>query len=155
MKNDTIIYAKREKNDTNFTQNFLKATLQDLISQPESHENTVSIIEAQEELEKLEAKVLHDTLSKKANYNLLDNERPSKAFLAMENSKQGYSEVTKLRIPNTKFNPLLPESAINMKYYSITDDDLIRYEMKASFQSIFNAQPNLHNTRVAKTLHFS
>ena len=64
----------------------------------------------------------------------------------MENSKQGYSEITKLRIPNTRFNPLLPESAINMKYFSITDNDLIRYEMTSAFQQIFNAQPNLHNS---------
>ena len=63
----------------------------------------------------------------------------------MENSKRGYSEITKLRIPNTQFNPLLPESAVNMKYYSITQDDLIRYEMTSAFQKIFNPQLNLHN----------
>ena len=65
----------------------------------------------------------------------------------MENSKQGYSEVTKLRIPNTKFNPLLPDTALNMKFYTITDDDLIRYEMKTAFQNIFKAQPNLNNSK--------
>ena len=32
-----------------------------------------------------------------------------------------------------------------MKYYSITDADLIRYEVKASFQKIFQAQTNLQS----------
>ena len=64
----------------------------------------------------------------------------------MEKSKQGYSEITKLHIPNTHYNPLLPESAVNMKFFSITNNDLIRYEMTSAFQKIFNAQPNLHNS---------
>ena len=63
----------------------------------------------------------------------------------MENSKRGYSKITKLRIKNTLYNPLLPESAVNMEYFSITNSDLIRYEMTSAFQKIFNAQPNLHN----------
>ena len=67
----------------------------------------------------------------------------------MENSKRGYSKITKLRIKNTLYNPLLPESAVNMEYFSITNSDLIRYEMTSAFQKIFNAQPNLHNTTVA------
>ena len=145
MKSDTIAFSKKDKHTTNNHLNHLKATLQDLISEPESEENSIAIHETQEEIEIMETKVLYDSLSKKANFNLLENERPTKAFLSMENSKQGYSEVTKLRIPNTRFNPLLPESALNMKYFTITDDDLIRYEMKTAFQNIFKAQPNLNN----------
>ena len=146
MKADTIVFSKREKFEHTKTQNVLKATLQELISEPESEENTIAIHDTQEELEQLEHKLLYNTLSKKANFNLLENEKPTKSFLSMENSKQGYSEITKLRIQNTKFNPLLPESAINMRYFSITDADLIRYEVKSSFQKIFQAQNNLQNT---------
>ena len=146
MKDDTIVYSSRENATHNNTIHELKNTLQELISEPESAENALHIHETQTQLEDLETKLLFNTLSKKANFNLLENERPSKAFLSMENSKQGYSEVTKLRIPNTLFNHLLPESAVNMKYYSITNSDLIRYEMTSAFQSIFNAQPNLHNS---------
>ena len=146
MKEDTIAYSKKEKNNFINTQNELKTTLQNLISDPESEENTINIHKTQENLEHLENKLLYDTLSKKANFNLLHNEKPTKTFLSMENSKQGYSEITLLRIPNTKFNPLLPESAINMKYFSLTDSDLIRYEMKSSFQKIFQKQDNLLNT---------
>ena len=117
-----------------------------MISEPESEENTIAIHETQEKLDQLEHQLLYNTLSKKSNFNLLQNEKQTKAFLSMENSKQGYSEITKLRILNTKFNPILPESAVNMKYFSITDADLIRYEVKASFQKIFQAQTNLQST---------
>ena len=146
IKDDSIIYSSREKANHNVNENKLKATLQELISEPESDENTLLIHETQAQLDDLETKHLYNTLSKKANFNLLENERPSKCFLSMENSKQGYSEITKLRISNTRFNPLLPESAENMKYFSITNSDLIRYEMTSAFQKIFNAQPNLHNS---------
>ena len=145
IKDDTIIYSAREKANINNTEAELKATLQELICEPETEENTLRIHETQEKLENLETKVLYSTLSKKANFNLLENERPTKSFLSMENSKQGYSEITKLRILNTQFNPNLPESAVNMKYFSITNSDLIKYEMTSAFQQIFNAQSNLHN----------
>ena len=145
IKDDTICYSSRQKANERNTDFELKETLQKLISEPESEENEILIHETQEQIEKIETQYLYDTLSKKANFNLLENERPSKSFLSMENSKQGYSEITKLRIPNTRFNPLLPESAINMKYFSITNSDLIRYEMTSAFQQIFNAQPNLNN----------
>jgi hypothetical protein len=117
-----------------------------LISEPESDTNTILIHETQQRIEELETKLLYNTLSKRSNCNLLDNERPSKAFLSMENSNQGYSEITKLRIPNPHFNELLPDSATNMSHFSITDNDLIRYEMTAAFQKIFNKQPDLHNS---------
>ena len=109
------MYSSREKTKHNNTEAELKTTLQQLISEPESDENSLLIHNTQTQLEDLETKFLYNTLSKKANFNLLDNERPSKSFLSMENSKLGYSQITKLRIPNTKFNPLLPESAVNYK----------------------------------------
>ena len=100
MKEDTIAYSKKEKNNFINTQNELKTTLQNLISDPESEENTINIHKTQENLEHLENKLLYDTLSKKANFNLLHNEKPTKTFLSMEDSKQGYSEITMLRIIN-------------------------------------------------------
>ena len=146
IKDDTIVYSSREKAHLNNTAAELKDTLQKLISEPESDENTLHIHDTQTQLENFETKLLYNALSKKANFNLLENERPSKSFLSMENSKQGYSEITKLRIPNKLYNPLLPESAANMEYFSITNSDLIRYEITSAFQKIFNAQPNLHNS---------
>ena len=78
MKSDTIVFSRREKLDNTLTQNVLKATLQELISEPESEENTIAIHDTQEKLDQLEHKLLFNTLSKKANFNLLENERPTK-----------------------------------------------------------------------------
>ena len=100
MKEDTIIFSKRSKHDHYTQDNKLKETLQDLISVPKSDENTILIHETQQKIETLETKVIYNSLTKQSNFNLLENERPSKAFLTMENAKQGYSEITKLRIPN-------------------------------------------------------
>ena len=75
MKNDTIIYSKREKKQSHDSQNVLKLKLQELISEPECEENTIAILEVQDELEALETKVLFNTLSKKASFNILENER--------------------------------------------------------------------------------
>jgi hypothetical protein len=87
IKEVTIICSKRTKH-THITQDTeLKHTLQELISEPESETNTILIHETQQQIEELEAKLLYNTLSKKSNFNLLENERPSKAFLSMENSK--------------------------------------------------------------------
>ena len=33
-----------------------------------------------------------------------------------------------------------------MSHFLIIDNDLIRYDMTAAFQKIFNKQPDLHNT---------
>ena len=82
MKEDTINYSKKEKNNFINTQNALKSTLQNLISEPETEENTINIHITQEKLEHLENKLLYDTLSKKANFNLLHNEKPTKTFPA-------------------------------------------------------------------------
>ena len=71
---------------------------------------------------------------KKAAFNLFDNEKPTKAFLNMENSKGGYSEITKLDIPNPHFNPDLPESLGNINQFLITNGKLNREEARLSFK---------------------
>ena len=81
IKEDTITYSSRKNAHHLNTETELKATLQELISEPESDENTLHIHETQSKLENLETKLLYNTLSKKANFNLLENERPSKNFL--------------------------------------------------------------------------
>ena len=138
MKEDTIMFSKRTKNDNFNEDTRLKEKLQDLISDIETDENTILIYETQQQLEDLENKLIYDTLSKKANFNLLDNERASRSFLNMESSKMGYSEITKLRIPNPQFNNQQPQSAENMSHFTITNNDLVRYNMTTAFQFFIN-----------------
>ena len=97
-------------------------------------------------METIEEEDLRGKLEKKENFNLLDNEKPTKAFMNMENAKSGYSEITKLSIPNPTFNPEIPENANNTKTFGITNGDLIRQKMKNTFQDIFKLQQNLKSS---------
>ena len=64
----------------------------------------------------------------------------------MENAKQGYSEITRLRVPNTLHNKNLPETADNLKFINITDSTLIQHEMHTTFQKIYQKQDELNTT---------
>ena len=55
----------------------------------------------------------------------------------------GYSEITKLGIPNPQFNNQQPQSAENMSHFTITNNDLVRYNMTTAFETIFEQQPDL------------
>ena len=143
MADETITYSKLKNKNNHQETTELKENLQDLLAEPESDENTIMIHETEAKLETHETKLLYDILSKKTNFNLFENERPSNSFLNMENSKSGYSEITKLRIPNPNYNNTLPNTAQNIPFFTITDGDLIRYNMTEAFQTIFNKQPNL------------
>ena len=84
-------------------------------------------------MEEINNEKLKSSLQKKAAFNLLDNEKPTKAFLNMENAKGRYSEITKLNIQNHNFNKELPESLANIKHFPITNGELIREEARHSW----------------------
>ena len=44
-------------------------------------------------------------LKNRKNYSILEDERPSKAFLNLENAKKGYNEVILLNKANPNFDP--------------------------------------------------
>ena len=43
-------------------------------------------------------------LALRKNYNILEDERPSKAFLNLENAKKGFNEVILLNKDNPKYS---------------------------------------------------
>ena len=133
MKNETITYAKLTKHTQDKTGDTLRTNLSTLLSEPETPNN---LNEIQNTLQAHEENIIHNLLSKQADYNLLEGERPTKNFLNMENAKQGYSEITRLRIPNTLHNKNLAETSDNLKFINITDSTLIQHEMHTSFQKI-------------------
>ena len=91
MKTDTIAYAKRNKVTQNNTEEELKEELQSLITEDENEDNIEQILETQTKLKDAENKKLYDILSKKKNFNLLEDERPTRTFLNLESSKGGYT----------------------------------------------------------------
>ena len=143
MKTDTKTYTKLTKIAEDNTENLLKEELQTLISEDQNNENIELIAATQAQLKQLETKKLYDVLSTKRNYQLLDDERPTKTFLNLESSKAGYSEITRLRIKNPHFNPNVQENATNKPFYEITDTTLIRTELHTTFQDIYKLQPNI------------
>ena len=143
LKNDTKNFTARAKVKTDTTFALLKAELQTLFSGEDIFENKIAIEDIIYQLEKINYEKIKATLLIKAAFNLLDNEKPTKAFLNMENSKGGYSEITKLNIPNPQFNKELPESLDNIKQFPITIGKLIREVARHSFQKIFDHQDNL------------
>ena len=105
MKNNTIAHMKQSKKIASNTEFTLKKELQTLIEEENTDENAEQIYTVESKLKDIETKKLFDILSKKHNYTLLNDEKPTKTFLNLENSKGGYSEITRLRIKNPKFNP--------------------------------------------------
>ena len=89
---------------------------------------------------------LREQLDKRRNFELFEDEKPTAKFLKLEKA-QGYSEVTRLRIPNKYFNPNLPEHNLtNYKYTTVTNQERIRLEMKIAFQQIYRKQADLRTS---------
>ena len=137
MKTDTITYAKYNKAALDNTEHILKEKLQTLISEEENYENLENIALTQAKLKEFETKKLFDILSTKKNYQLLDDERPTKTFLNLESSKGGYSDITRLRIKNPNFNPNKQQDATNKQFYELTNTTQIRREIHTAFQDIY------------------
>ena len=133
FKTNTINYIKHNKVAQENKETQLKEELQALITEDIDDENLEQILSTQHQIQELETKRLFDILSKKKNYRLLEDERPTKRFLNLEGNKGGYSEITSLRIKNPHFNETQPENATNKKYYEITEPTQIRSEMHTTF----------------------
>ena len=143
MKINTIAYTKQNTLIQSIAETDLKEELQKLICEDNDDTNIHQITATQAKLKELETKNLYDVLSTKKNYLLLEDERPTKTFLNLENSKAGYSEITRLRIKNPIFNPNKEVDATNKPHYEITDTKQIRTELHTAFQDIYKIQPNL------------
>ena len=143
MKVDTIAYTKYTKIAQDNTEMELKCKLQTLISDDINNDNIEHITATQAQLKNIETKKLFDILSTKKNYLLLQDERPTKTFLNLESSKQGYSEITRLRIKNPNFDTNRQEDATNKPFFEITNSKQINTELHATFQDIYKHQHNL------------
>ena len=70
------------------------------------------------------------------NFNILEDERPSKAFLNLENAKKGYYEVLLLDKDNPNYDPTMAESDGNTRLVPMTDRQGINDELHQAFQKI-------------------
>ena len=88
-------------------------------------------------------------LKNRKSYNILEDERPSKAFLNLENAKKGYNEVILLNKVNPNYDPNKAESEENSRLMPITGHQGINDEFHQAFQKIYNKQDVRGNSRVS------
>ena len=144
MKEETIKYAKKNKIKSDLTETKLRNDLENLLSQDIDDQNIQQIHTKENELAELEEKKLYDLLSKKQNFLLLEDEKPTRQFLSNESRKSGYHEITRLRIKNPNHNPNIPDSDINFPYLNVTENKQIYSELHHTFQQIYKEQTNLN-----------
>ena len=86
------------------------------------------ILRLEEQIQLLVDEDLTKALQNRKNFRILEDERPSKSFLNLENVKSGYNKVMLIKRENTEFNPNLPESHDNLKHIEIKDRQRINDE---------------------------
>ena len=143
MRDETLRYNRSKRLIENQDLSILQESLK--IEKNKQGVNRDKIREIEDEINLIEEARLADTLLRNKDFELVADEKPSATFLKMESSK-GYSEITRLRRPNKFFNENLPESDKNIKYTTMTDQKLIREEMKDAFQKIYNKQEGLKSS---------
>ena len=99
-------------------------------------DNSDRILRLEEQIQLLVDEDLAQALQNRKNFRILEDERPSKPFLNLENAKRGYYEVMLIKKENIDYNPNLPESDENSKYTEVTDRQGINKEFHKAFHKI-------------------
>ena len=140
MRTETIKYTKRNKIKTDSQEETLKEGLQALISEDIDNANITAIKNKQQELAAQKEVKLFDILSKKKNFLMLYDERPTRRFLSLGSRKAGYSEITRLQVKNPSHNPNLPTDATNIDYYDVTENTQAGSELHTSLPQLNRKQ---------------
>ena len=137
----TINFSKALKTDTKISTSDLKRKLGELIDTNVDNINTELIKETEDAINQIEQEWLKTILINDERYALLDDEKPSKAFLNMENSKGGYSNIVLLKRDIIFTNEDGSQYTVTKE---ITKGEEIRSIIKDDFQKIFKKQPELN-----------
>ena len=108
LKNTTIKFTKTLKSVTNSSLQGLRVKLGELRNNNSDGINNAEIAKTEDEINLVETNWIQNQLSDDRNYNLLEDEKPSKRFLNMESGKGGYSNITLLKTKNPHFDPNEP-----------------------------------------------
>ena len=91
-------------------------------------------------MKELEEEGIAKALKLMNNFSILEDERPSKAFLNLENAKKDYNEVILLNKVNPNYDPTKAENDGNTRLVQITDIQGINDEFHQAFQKIYSKQ---------------
>ena len=145
LKQLTTRYAKDQRVKTTVERIIVDNDLKKAIINND-HETAEKVRSRIAELEGIHLK---EELEKRQAFTVLEDERPSKAFLNMENRKGGYNDIGKLGILNPDFDPSKHECKVsNMKYSRTTNNQKeIRNMTNTSFQKIYDKQTHVKASR--------
>ena len=102
--------------------------------------NSEEILDIESQIRELVDEDVMSALKNRKNYSILEDERPSKAFLNLENAKKGYNEVILLNKDNPNYDPTKAESNENPRLVAINDRQGINDETHQAFQKIYSKQ---------------
>ena len=97
-------------------------------------DNSEEILRLEEQIQLLVDEDLTKALQNRKNFRILEDERPSKFFLILENAKRGYNKVMLIKKENIDYNPTLPDSGENTRYTEVTDCQGINEEFHKAFK---------------------
>ena len=103
-------------------------------------ENSERILRLENQIQLLVDEDLTQALQNRKNFRILEDERPSKSFLNLENAKRGYNEVMLIKKENIDYNPNLPGSDEKARYTDVKDRQGINEEFHKAFQKIYCKQ---------------
>ena len=89
-------------------------------------ENSERILRLEDQIQLLVDEDLTQALHNRKNFHIVEDDRPSKSFLNLENAMRGYNKVMLIKKENTNYNPNLPESDENARYTEVTDRQRIK-----------------------------
>ena len=139
IKAVTVSFCKTLKQETTFNTGELKKELGMLIDSNHNNINDERIAQVEAEIETIEQEWLKTILVNDERFAMLDDEKPTKAFLNMESERGGYSNIVLLKEDELEEINGRPVKII----HTYTEPKVIRDRVKNDFQSIFNKQPNL------------
>ena len=107
-KEQTMNYTKRFRLKGNSPMiNKLRADLTAIVNSGGSGEE---ILKIEARMKELEEEDIARALKLRKKFNILEDERPNKALLNLENAKRGYNEVILLNKVNPEYNPTLKKT---------------------------------------------
>ena len=105
-KEQTMAFTKKLKLRGNSPQiNKLRRELTTLVNK--GGDNSDRILRLEEQIQLLVDEDLAQALQNRKNFRILEDERPSKSFLNLENAKRWYNEVMLVKKDNPEFNPIM------------------------------------------------
>jgi len=103
-------------------------------------DNSDKILRLENQIQLLVDENFTKALQNRKNFRILEDEKPSKSSLNLENSKRGCNKAMLIKKENSDYNPDLPETDEDARYSKIKNRQGINDEFHKAFQKIYAKQ---------------